>query len=487
MIRGRLRQTSVLLGLIFVAVFATVAHIGAQTPGQPVSKLKAKCERYDPDKPVDAKDLTNSLPCEESFGQAEGSALDAEQRKFQKGFDFFSWLTFIALNAPNVDDADITAIGSTDPPTKWEQIENFRQLGKVMRPGSKPDWNDPEVPPACNAKHQPGMTVIYRIEEAYNQPFKSGPLVDQNGRYAYFDILMNKEMFDYIIGKDLFTQKGQAGKPDGFVIDFPVGKNTSGDKPGALGALMLKVSWKQLDPIKDQDLKGKIHAIKALIYSPPSEDGKRPAACSDPVDLGLIGFHAGHKTQNRRQWIWTTFEHVQNVPERVEVNAVLNDPAQKMKLPHDKYFFFDVAQPRLADNRTPPKPWNPDVQPFPDGFKSQITRVIPLTPDTKRMNEVFKARIKGTVWENYMLVSTQWPSNFSCSSTKQDDENKQPDMTCAPVPTYLANSTLETFSQGAVPLASSSCMSCHNNAASYQRTAAQSDFTFIIEKAPKGE
>ena len=79
-------------------------------------------------------------------------------------------------------------------------------------------------------------------------------------------------------------------------------------------------------------------------------------------------------------------------------------------------------------------------------------------------------------------------------------------MNCAPAPTYLANSTLETYSQGEIPQASSSCMGCHGNATSFlrrplsakdERNAAvvdetekrrqvfmnQSDFTFMLEKA----
>ena len=83
-------------------------------------------------------------------------------------------------------------------------------------------------------------------------------------------------------------------------------------------------------------------------------------------------------------------------------------------------------------------------------------------------------------------------------------------MTCSPAPTYLANSTLETYSQAdkkpdskadagrppdspAVPLATSSCIACHSNAVGFQRTASnreggrpnlnQSDFTFMLEKA----
>jgi hypothetical protein len=61
-----------------------------------------------------------------------------------------------------------------------------------------------------------------------------------------------------------------------------------------------------------------------------------------------------------------------------------------------------------------------------------------------------------------------------------------------PFPAYLANSTLETFSQpqhdGGVPLATSSCISCHNNATTKppqdsKTMAMRSDFTYILEKA----
>jgi hypothetical protein len=137
----------------------------------------------------------------------------------------------------------------------------------------------------------------------------------------------------------------------------------------------------------------------------------------------------------------------------------------------------------------------------PDGkiFKSQIVREVPLTPATKDMNEKFHSILGNTVWKNYILIGTQWPSAFPCTADRsglpdaplpKTDFEKQPDMNCAPAPTFLANSTLETYSQGEVPQASSSCMACHGNATSYQRPKSpndiffnQSDFTFMLEKA----
>jgi hypothetical protein len=480
-----------LLGLLafgFALVFSVIPRVAAQTDGPAL--IKPLCNPVPTNTNIaslTADQLTNSLPCAERFDTVADPDLDGPRRRFQQGFNFLSWMTFLALNAPASGDPITKPADPTrDTPAKWEKLVNFRPLANVMRSVDRPptlaEWGKPDVPELCLPKLTDGMVVLHRIEEAFNQPFKTGPLIDQNGKYAIFDILMNQTMFNYIVEKRLFTKALQAAQPTDFIVDFPSGANASATPPagfskdGQIGAVMLKVSWKILDPVTDKDPAGKIHTATALIYTPASEEPKRPATCSDPTKVGLIGFHVGHKTKDRRQWIWTTFEHLQNAPEQRSVD----DP--KALLP--RYFFFDVAHPQGPYNQTPDRPWDPRIEPFPNGFKSQITRTIPVADDTATMNKAFQARLQGTVWANYMLVSTQWPSNFGCSANiVQNSKAKQPDMTCEPVPTFLANSTLETFTQGMTQLSSSSCMSCHNNATSYQRPAAQSDFTFILEKA----
>jgi hypothetical protein len=158
-------------------------------------------------------------------------------------------------------------------------------------------------------------------------------------------------------------------------------------------------------------------------------------------------------------------------------------------------------------NATPPRPWTPDPAlqlkfTKDDSFKSQIVREIPLTNAAKNMNAIFHDMVKDTVWKNYMLLSTQWPSDFPCTAAHtpatsaplpNTDFLKQPDMNCSPAPSFLANSTLETYSQGDIPQASSSCIGCHGNAVGFQPSASnskignvhfnQSDFTFMLEKA----
>jgi hypothetical protein len=194
----------------------------------------------------------------------------------------------------------------------------------------------------------------------------------------------------------------------------------------------------------------------------------------------MVGFHVVHKTVARKQWIWTTFEQVDNIPDQAQVDAQIANP--NAKLIQSRYNFFDPNNLKLSANQTPPRPWDPSVEPFPNNFKSQITRVEPVTGDVLDLNPKFLALLGKSVWKYYALISTQWPSDFGCAAI-DSAHDRSPDPTCSPVPTNLANSTLETFSQGTTPVASSSCMACHNNATTFQQPAKQSDFTYILEKA----
>jgi hypothetical protein len=467
--------------------------------------------------PVSDKDkaaiLSSGLPCQERVNPAGPpfNNPDIENiglENLQRGFDFYSWRTFIALNSP-ADPKLAIEQSQADTPTQWEDMDNFKQLLDVMLPANlqPPKWptdlagmkaeRERLIPQQCLALHKqmPDRKVIQMIEESFNEPFKTGPLIDQQGHYAIFDILMNRQMFGYIVDPNhhLNTKAGQmAAANSGLMVDFPAGDNLKSE----LGAFMLKVSWKILSP---EEIQAKnFHMVQALVLMPPSPDPKAERRCLAET-LGLIGFHAVHKTVSRPQWIWTSFEHVRNVPDRDEVAANKFD---------GPYNFFNVnCKGDCTPNATPPRPWDPEPAlelkfRKDDSFKSQIVRETPLGHATANMNKVFHSMLQDTVWTNYMLVNTQWPSLFvGCTGVHSSnpapapntDFLKQPDMTCSPAPTFMANSTLETYSQGEIPQASSSCIGCHGNAVSFQTGASnqkpgevrlnQSDFTFMLEKA----
>lgn len=416
--------------------------------------------------PIDSKLLTLGQPCHQVVSQ-KGLSTDA-LANLQRGFDFYSWLTFIALNSP----ADGKTMGQGPRPggdaaTKWEALSNYRPLAAVMlEKGSKPTWGTRIVPELCKPLDGPGKIILQLGEAAWDQPFKTGPLIDQNGNYALFDILINKPMFDFIADNGLYSKQGQE-RFDRDII-FPEGVNPGANMPGRMGAVMLKVSWHILDPGKDKTFMRQFHTADALIYFPGPPATKTGPTCVAKT-LGLIGFHVGHKTKFAPQWVWSSFEHVRNAPNEKQV-------AERDL--HPPYTFFNAGCPRCPDNKTPPSPWDPPASlQFHSNHRSQVIRSI-IFPDAVAkevddLNKRFRTLLKGTVWENYMLITTQWPS----------DAQSKTDCNGAPMPTFLANTTLETYSQGQVPLASSSCMACHGNATTRHVPAVASDFTFVLEKA----
>src|SRR6266436_9613002 len=212
------------------------------------------------------KILNSDLPCQERVNPA--GLEDAGLQNLQRGFDFYSWRTFVALNSP-ADGKTTIDRSQADTPTRWEDMDNFKQLLDVMLPAKmpRPKWptdrkgmEDEKVrlmPEECRAlsKQMPDRMVVKMIEESFNEPFKTGPLIDQQGHYAIFDILMNRQMFDYIKDNRLYSKAGQMSAANsGLLVDFPPGadKPPGADPSPTLGAFMLKVSWKILVPSEIQ-------------------------------------------------------------------------------------------------------------------------------------------------------------------------------------------------------------------------------------------
>jgi hypothetical protein len=438
---------------------------------------------------------TSKIPFEDPNFPDSASLLD----RIQHQFDRYSWLTFVALNSP----ADGSRFGA-NVPTRWE---SWKELEDVMLPRkdltleskTPSDKQDPwfrdfvaphRIPDECRLSSlSPPPLVVHMEEETFDQPFRSGPLVDQNGRFALNVILMNEEMFTYIRDNGLNSREGQGLFTHNEKVIFPVGLGkhdtisavptpaigTMKVKGPALGAMMVKASWKELT---DGDDARTFHTINALVYAPQEKDHVKRCRV---MQLGLVGLHIVHKTFDRNQWIWTTFEHVDNAP---TLDKTPDGKAAQGGLYH--FFRPPVVGPGPQANEPPPMAW--DISEPPKDFHSQIVRMRPLTPDVVNMNETAQGLpgIKDTVWKNYELISTQWPSDVDCAKDLVADNESDP--TCAPAPTFLANTTLETYSQedrrtGGVGQATSSCIGCHNNAATHHVPATQSDFTYILEKA----
>lgn len=405
----------------------------------------------------------------------------------QNGFDEFSWSSFVALNWPALPDGspDTSKVigGDGDHPTVWE---SYKETYEIFKPdGSEPVWDNHQLPQACqgiaggptNKVMQMAQKVSDEVLDETGNPFNTGPVIDrQNGRFARFEIRVNKIAFDFIVQNKLYNKEGQAAFTN--FIQFPAGKAAGKDGTGASpneGAMIFKAAWKVIDE-KNGDIPGRFHTTKAYVFTPESESPPIKPSC-ELVTMGLVGFHIAHKTFHAPQWVWTTFEHVDNV----EVGP--NAPAGA------KPNFFNPDCKDCKENVPPPKPWDPN-QTLPPELRSQITRIIPIDDATKALNKKWQDLLRSvnpnSVWQNYQLISTQWPSEV-LDPNNPIPQLQGPKAMGRPIPVYLANTALESYIQGrvnkGVPTGTSSCNACHNNAAT--TNGKFSDFTYILARANK--
>jgi hypothetical protein len=167
-------------------------------------------------------------------------------------------------------------------------------------------------------------------------------------------------------------------------------------------------------------------------------------------DAALVGFHIVTKTTDRPQWIWSTFEQIDNVP--FDQNEDI-----PQALPGGPFSFNDGTGKPMSQK--PEAPISCDNPPVVDPRPMQVFLNQKIYSQAMAANEQYwKQRgIKDTIWQYYMLVATQWPQRTGSANEAPpgptNDGNPFPRKGLA-----LSNTTMETYFQ----YDGLSCMECHN-------------------------
>lgn len=391
-------------------------------------------------------------------------------------FDVFSWQSFIALNWP----ASAQGRGNAQSPNDSSAFLNAPNGGLVVwgsykeswelfaqgnaRPTAFDDWNAPVEPCGGLQPGQKAFTFVSKGNSLFNQATQSFsfPLIDQNGGYARYEVRYNRPQYDTIRGPDadstrwMYLARNLAGS-------FPFFMPAS-DSTGNMGSMMIKAAWR---PLTAQDDTSKYYHVTALVAA---TDGGQ--ACQ-PMLMGLVGFHIAQKQVGFPEWVWSSFEHVSNVP---------GTGASK-----PPYSYNNGADTPQSANGYSYRPSSIAVTA--GATPVQVTRVndIPNTPagaSTQDINNIYRAFLANTVWSNYQLVITQWPSDPNDPQQPfvlPDSGGVYPQDAGAPFPVWGAtNTVMETYFQtrgDAAAAGGNSCMSCH-----YQ--AGKTDFSWgLVRRA----
>ena len=343
-------------------------------------------------------------------------------------FDDYSWRAFIAMIWPAQKGqrgiADATQkVGTTSGPLVFETLKADWEL---FQPGGHAPsaWSEFGGVPAYPCQEQvpnPGandliLASISKFEDLGEAGFGRlvGPIVAQNGTYARYLTNFNEIEFNDIVQKQWYLR---SRLPEGgLAFDN--------------GSLDLKTSWIVMEKIPQPE---RFYMRKAWVMD------LNTGACSQQT-VGLVGMHIVQKTLSRPQWIWTSIEHVDNVPPPSAGHA-------------GSFAFNDGGGSSMPTSN--PIPFPPPLQP-PAPFN--IVRIKPIDPSTRNTNSSYRSALAGTIWANYELVMTQWPLKAGAPTVPGTPPNTFPG-TAFPFEGGFANTTMETFDQKAI---ATGCMACHN-------------------------
>jgi len=434
--------------------------------------------------------------------------LDNDQAKI----DNFSWQMLVALMWPlDANGNPAPSMAGTDANTKryWETLTSVGELFHATDPGPSCDGASGRVFRYHRGAKSDILRQVFRKSQ---QQGNTGPLnailqsnnrevpanlqatgqavTDRNGNYVIYDVRVNDVEAGYIKTNNLTTIAGQkafaAANADHVetALKLPLASSDSE------GAIEVKLAWRILG---DSDDESRFITHATTLAIPADQTVNNQAACLD-VTLGLVGMHVMSKPLgqiNNNEWLWSTFEHVDNAP--LASDAVQPFDGQHVVTSRPSCSGVDDAtgttwsfyNPNCVEKDgssctlnqavgSSPYLWKTDGPPYTPSdnlvggkYGSQVARCYEIYTPTAELNKKWQAQLASSdddPLQHYMVVGSQWAAtpDFPITNPPNWDIPTVPNSfvyTLAPV--FLTNTTMETFIQTSD---FGSCMVCHYGA-----------------------
>lgn len=349
-----------------------------------------------------------------------------------------------------------TAIGP-DGRARFTTLNNGDELGKSPSPTAA------KGPKPLNLKPRDLKPAGPRQNRSSDDPAQAGGgvLVDQSGQIVWYSTHMNDAYFNFL------QQNGGANYA-----------NASATLTWPVGAAVFKAAWKVVpEGTMAPGFYNEMSTVPLLVNKPGGGIMVDPSGKTRPARVALVGLHVVGVTDNHPEFLWATFEQIQNAPDlppNVQPNST--QPVSK-----NAYTFYKA--------KTPANACNVKATPTVDLAKQTVTPITNVfrqfatggaepfrTQDIMNINTAAQGEMKNmakgknpkpkeTVWANYKLIGTLWLK----ANTLQPNVSQLEKQGVASI--ELANSTLETYFQGPQnnfnhnPM--SNCFMCHNTGPSF--------------------
>jgi hypothetical protein len=363
--------------------------------------------------------------------------------KERRGMELFAWRLFIALNWPGrveeewMPDVNMDLLNTPSRYPRWASWHTPRTLYKSLA-----DCDTPIEPPAPNWSCDDDCLV--NSIEAKGSDISSSShrcVYDQNGRAVHYEIRLAQDGWVDIL-RDTLCDPEYTGGSFGFRYGQCAGK--AFDEFDVEAATAVKLAWKVLSNEERESHRFLQRVARVSSVCPP--DG----SAASEATLGLVAFHITHKSSRYGHWVWSTFEHVDNLePAEGAKAASFHDPSCVDCLPN-------------ASQRAPGR-----------GCRTQIARTTPISGEVQELNASARKwlRAEKTVLQYYQLIGVQYISDTGSPATPEELRNplletyqvvgRPRPMECMPEPEPVEEP--------------SSCLGCHSTA--------KVDFSFVPERS----
>jgi len=364
-------------------------------------------------------------------------------------------------------DPDNPAVLKSPPPGSAPVFSSYKEAFELFGQGDQmpTPWASYAIPvsPCENGDYAFGKkdfvmvgmsgTLLDEVNEAF-----SFPLIDQFLDYARSEVRFNESQYNFVRDNGYYLVKNLAAAQP---VVMPASSS------GQPGALMVKATWRRMT---EHDDPSRYYVVEALLLDPADNRCK-------PAKMGLVGMHIVQKLDGFAEWIWSSFEQVDNV-ERGH-GATATTPIS---------FNNGTGDPPTPNGWANRPPQVPPLLPPDQRTATQVTRVnpIPTTPQdasTVDINAAYQKLLQGTVWSYYQCIITQWPTAGDQSAFRTKEVGGIYPQDCGqPFPVDgCTNVSMETYMQTPTDAAGAmgggngnSCMGCHYG-------AGQSDFSWVLQ------
>jgi hypothetical protein len=359
-------------------------------------------------------------------------------------FGCLMWQSFIYLNWPvltgSPGEPDRAAPLSGSGPTVWETFKPYDQVFRSRAAAPAP-WGSPDLsrggPRLLATFHQTG----------------GGVLVDRAGKPVYYEMVINRDEFAYIVQHKLYDAAAQRAFAQRHGIVLPAGPTRD---YGPIGTIEIKAAWKILSAAELAASPRRFHTAEAVL-----EDGAR-------VSVGLVGMHLNQRVTGFTQGVWASFVQIDSAPLAGDERA------------GGPYSFYDPACAACVVNVETTLP-----------HSTQVEQVFPVAPSVREINsfvhDLIRAADPDSPWQFYNLLGVQWPQFALGLPTPVPDPRRQlprelPLSIGTPSTLTLMNPVLETFHQSA----NVSCLGCHARGATALSAGGgplAADYSFLLGHA----